>query len=145
MRNINWWAILGATAAGMFIGFLFYGLFFNVAWTEAVGLTTEDNVNFRKHGEAVTLDPVTPMLLNAVIMAAYAFFLAWLVMRSGMATLAGGATLGLMIGLLVAAGHGIGNLFAFDPPMLSVIDGLYHIVLFTVIGAIVGHWHPARR
>ncbi|MBB4081059.1 hypothetical protein GGR28_003706 [Lewinella aquimaris] len=145
-QTINRWAILGATVAGMFIGFLFYGLLFNSAWTQAVGLTTEDDVNFLKYGESVALDPVTPMLINAFVMAAYAVFLWWLTDHTGHATLAGGATLGAMIGLLVAASHGVGNLFAFEPAMLTVIDGLYHIVLFTVIGAIVGRWHniPVR-
>ncbi|THH40506.1 DUF1761 domain-containing protein [Neolewinella litorea] len=144
-RSINWWAILGATVGGMFVGFLFYGALFNAAWTEAVGLTTEDDVNFRKYGEAVTLDPVMPMLINAFVMAAYALFLSWLMQRTKRTTLGEGALLGLLVGLVVAASHGTGNLFAMNPAILTVIDGSYHVILFAVIGAIVARWPVVRR
>ncbi|MEL7161475.1 MAG: DUF1761 family protein, partial [Bacteroidota bacterium] len=44
----NWIAVIVAAVAGMFIGFLWYGLFFMDAWGEAVGLTSEDDINFLK-------------------------------------------------------------------------------------------------
>jgi len=80
--KINWLAVVVAALAGMFIGFLWYGAFFNGAWSEAVGFTgpglTEPGAEVFKHGEAVTLDPVTPMIVNFVVMAIYAFFMAWM-------------------------------------------------------------------
>ncbi|NJB86456.1 putative membrane protein [Lewinella marina] len=144
-RTINWWAILGATVAAMFVGFLFYGALFNAPWTAAVGLTTTDEVNYFKHGTPVTIDPVTPMLINAFVMAAYALFLSWLMQRTKRKTFAEGALLGLLVGLVVAASHGLTNLFAMNPAILTIIDGSYHAVLFAIIGGIVARWPVVRR
>lgn len=144
-RSINWWAILGATVCGMAVGFLFYGALFNASWMAAVGITTEDDINFRKYGEAITLDPVMPMLINAFVMAAYALFLSWLMQRTRRTTFGEGALLGLLVGLVVAASHGTGNLFAMEPAMLTIIDGSYFVVLFALIGGIVARWPVVYR
>ena len=34
----------------------------------------------------------------------------------------------------------IGNLFAMNPMSLTTVDGSYALVLFTVMGAILGGW-----
>ena len=142
--KINWLAVVVAALAGMFIGFLWYGAFFNAAWSEAVGFTgpglTEAGAEVFKHGEAVTLDPVTPMVVNFVVMALYAAFMAWLTGATGRTTLVGGLVLGAMIGGLLALNHVTTNMFAMNSSTLSTIDGSYTIVLFAVMGAIVGAW-----
>ncbi|MBC6994283.1 DUF1761 domain-containing protein [Neolewinella lacunae] len=142
--KINWLAILVSTLAGMTIGFLFYGFLFLEAWQVAVGLATPDNVNFTKYGNPIILDPVTPMIINTLLMVAYGVFMTWLTGQTGRTSAAGGASLGALIGLLIAASSAVGNMFAVEPTMLSVIDGAYHLVLFTVIGAIVGGWRKRR-
>lgn len=139
-HRFKWPAILVAAIAGMFVGFVFYGLLFQVVWQAAVGLTSIDDVTFLKYGEPVELDPVAPMLVNLAVMSAYAIFLSYLTFRAGIFTFGGGAALGALVGLVVGASHVVGNLFALEPGMLSLIDGSYHVILFAVIGAIVGGW-----
>ncbi|MEL7160125.1 MAG: DUF1761 domain-containing protein, partial [Bacteroidota bacterium] len=86
------------------------------------------------------LDPVTPMLVNTVVLVVLAALLSWLIGKTDQTTYAGGATVGFVVGLFVTAMSAVGNLFAIEPGMLSVIDGSYYLVLFAVMGAIVGGW-----
>lgn len=142
--KINWLALVVATIAGMFIGFLWYGAFFQAQWAAAVGMTgpglTEAGAEVFKHGEPVTLDPVTPMIINAVSLLIYAFIMNWLVVQTKRTSFAGGASLGALIGTVCMLTTYVSNRFAMNPTISSVIDGSYYIVLFAVIGGIVGAW-----
>ncbi|MEM6770208.1 MAG: DUF1761 domain-containing protein, partial [Bacteroidota bacterium] len=136
--KLNWLAVVVSIIAGMFIGFLWYGAFFNGAWSEAVGLTgpgleTPGDEVF-KHGNPVTIDPVTPMIINAVSMAIYALIMNWLVVQTNRTSFAGGAILGAIVGIVPLMTTSVGNLFAMESTTLSMIDGSYYIVLFAVIG-----------
>lgn len=140
----NWLAVLVAVIAGMFIGFLWYGVFFQAQWAEAVGMTgpglTEPGGEVLKHGTPITLDPTTPMIINAVSMAIYALVLNWLVVQTSRYSFAGGATLGALVGTVPLLTSYVGNRFSADPTILSIIDGSYYLVLFAVIGGIIGGW-----
>lgn len=142
--KINWLAILVSAIAGMFIGFLWYGLFFVDQWAAGVGLTGPGMADgmgaIFKHGDPVTLDPVIPMIINTVSMFIYAFIMNWLITQTNRTSLAGGATLGAVIGLIAMLTTYVSNRFAMNPTILSMIDGSYYIVLFAVIGAIMGGW-----
>lgn len=142
--KINWLALVVAAVAGMFIGFLWYGAFFNAQWSEAVGLTgpglTTPGEEVLRYGKPVTLDPVTPMIANTGLMLLYGLFMGWLTGLTGHTSFAKGATLGAVVGLVFAANDVVGNMFSMDSSTLSLIDGSYHLVLFTVIGAIMGGW-----
>lgn len=142
--KFNWLAILVAAIAGMFIGFLWYGVFFQAQWAEAVGLTgpglTEVGGEVFKHGEPVTLAPVLPMVINIITMAIYAVILTWLTTKAGATSFAGGAKLGLLIGVIAMLARYTSNRFAMEPTVLSVIDGTYYLALFAAIAAIVGGW-----
>lgn len=145
MQNkINWLAIAACIVAGMFIGFLWYGVFFNTQWSEAVGLTgpglISEGGEVFKHGKSVVIDPATPMIVNILLMFTYGMFMHWLANMTNHKTLAKGAMLGAIIGLIIAASHAVGNLFAMDSSMLTIVDGSYHLVLFAVIGGIIGGW-----
>ena len=142
--RINWLAILVSVIAGMFIGFLWYGLFFTSQWSAGVGLTgpgmTDGVGEVFKHGTLVTIDSTTPMIINTVSMVIYAFIMNWLVTQTNRTSFAGGAMLGAVIGVVAMLTTYVSNRFAMNPTMLSVIDGTYYIVLFTSIGAIMGGW-----
>ena len=142
--SFKWLAVLVSVIVGMFIGFLWYGAFFNGAWSEAVGFTgpglTEAGAEVLKYGQPVTLDPVTPMIINVGLMTLYAVFFGWLTGRTEDTTFGEGAMLGAVVGVVAAAGQAVGNLFAMEPTVLSLIDGSYYIVLFAVIGGIMGGW-----
>lgn len=142
--KINWLAVLVSIIAGMFIGFLWYGLFFLDQWAAGVGFSgpgmTDGVGEVFKHGKAVTPDQTTPMIINAVSMAIYAFIMNWLVTQTNRTSLAGGATLGAVVGVVAMLTTYVSNRFAMNPTILSVIDGSYYIVLFAAIGAIMGGW-----
>jgi hypothetical protein len=142
--KFNWLAIIVAAAAAMFIGFLWYGLLFQLQWAEAVGLTgpglTEAGAEVFKHGDPVTMEPTLPMVINAITMVLYAIFFSWLTAKTDMTSLVGGASLGAILGVIMTFSHYVTNRFAMDPTSLSVIDGTYHIAIFAAIGAIVGAW-----
>jgi hypothetical protein len=144
ISKINWLAVLVSAIAGMFIGFLWYGVFFMDQWAEGVGLTgpgMADGVGeVFKHGAAVTIDSTTPMVINTVSMLIYAFIMNWLVTQTNRTSFAGGATLGALIGTVAMLTTYVSNRFAMNPTSLSLIDGSYYIVLFAVIGAIMGGW-----
>lgn len=137
-------AILVSAVAGMFIGFLWYGLLFQAQWAEAVGLTgpglATPGEAVMKYGVPVELDPVTPMIINTVILLLLSALMTWLVAKAHVTTFGQGALVGLIVGVFVALMSGIGNLFALEGLALSLIDGSYYLVLFAVIGGIVGGW-----
>lgn len=101
---------------------------------------TEPGGEVFKHGTSITLDPITPMIINMVSMVIYALAMNWLVVQTNRLTFAGGAGLGALIGTVVMLASYVSNRFAADPTILSMIDGSYYIVLFAVIGGIVGAW-----
>lgn len=142
--TFHWPAILVSVVAGMFIGFLWYGLFFNAQWAEAVGLTgpglVEEGKEVFKHGKAVVLDPVMPMIINAIAILIYGVIFSWLTAKTNMTSWVEGAKLGAIIACIPLIAQYVANLFAMEPKMLSMIDGSYYLALFTVIGAITGGW-----
>lgn len=75
---------------------------------------------------------------NALGMVVYALLMNWLLRRQGVSTWQGGATTGAVIGFIGCVSVFVGNLYSMAPTSLSVCDGLYTLVLFTIIGAIMG-------
>ena len=137
-RKTNWLAIVAAAAAGMFIGFLWYGFLFNAQWMAGNGFTMEGEKMF-KNGVEVPMS-ATPMIVNTLVMLVYAWIMHWLLGKMNVSTWQTGATVGAVIGALMTLGVIVGNMFAMNPMSLSMVDGSYSFVSFTVIGAIVGGW-----
>lgn len=139
MGKTNALAVLLAALAGMIIGFLWYGALFQEQWMAGNGITESDGKMF-KAGKEMDMSPL-PMLLNFACMFVYAFLLNWLQNSMGVSTWQGGAKVGATVGLMVSLSAILGHLFAQNPGQLPLVDGSYALVLFTVIGAVVG----ARR
>jgi hypothetical protein len=136
--RINWVAVLVATLASMFIGFLWYGVLFQEQWMAGHGITMEGEKAF-KNGVEMPMS-AAPMIINFVAMAVYALVINWLLGLTGMNTWMDGAKVGGAIGLLMAIGVYVGNMFAQNPMSVTMVDASYVLVLFTVIGAILGGW-----
>jgi len=81
-----------------------------------------------------------PMIINAVSMLVYAYLMNWLINKTNSFDLKSGATLGAVIGVIHLFGIYTGNRFAGNPVSLSMVDGFYTLLLFTVMGAIIGSW-----
>jgi dipeptide/tripeptide permease len=141
MQNkTNWLALVVAAAAGMGLGFLVYGVLFNDVWMAGNGITTNaDQTQMFKHGKEVPLSSM-PMIINAVALLIYAYLMNWLITKTGETTLAGGVRIGAVVGSIGLLLHYVSNRFAANPTSLSMVDGGYTLVLFIVIGAIVGGW-----
>ncbi|MEL6655918.1 MAG: DUF1761 domain-containing protein [Bacteroidota bacterium] len=138
--NTNWLAIIAATVAGMGLGFLVYGALFQDVWMAGNGITAnEDMTKMFKYGEEVPISNL-PMIINTVALLIYALIVNWLVTRMGETSWAGGAKVGAIVGAIVLLNVYVSNRFAANPTSLSMVDGIYALVLLTVIGAIVGGW-----
>ena len=137
-RKTNWLAIVAAAAAGMFIGFLWYGFLFNAQWMAGNGFTMEGEKMF-KNGAEIPMTP-TPMVFNILAMIVYALIINWFLNKMNMNTWQSGATVGAIIGLVMWLGVITGNLFAVNPLSLSMIDGSYSFFTFTLLGTIIGGW-----
>jgi hypothetical protein len=134
----NWLAIITSIVVSMVIGFLWYGMLFQELWMAGNGITMEGEKMF-KNGTEIPMTP-TPMVVNVVSMFVYALLFNWLLKRLNVSTWQGGATFGATIGLIMLLGVITGNLFAANPISLSMVDGSYSFVMFTLMGAIIGGW-----
>lgn len=137
-HKTNWLAIGASVVASMLIGFLWYGALFNTQWMAGNGITMEGEKMF-KNGTEIPMT-MTPMIVNVLAMAVYALVVNWLFGKMNVSTWQTGAIFGASIGLIMALGELTGNMFSNSPMSLTLIDGSYALVLFVVIGAIVGGW-----
>ncbi|MEM7574792.1 MAG: DUF1761 domain-containing protein [Bacteroidota bacterium] len=139
-KSTNWLAIIVAAVAGMGIGFLFYGTLFLDVWAAGNNLIIDEaNNTMSRNGVDIEMS-ATPMIVNAIAMVLYALIMDWLVAKTNHMSWAKGATLGGIVGLAFFFSHYTQAMFAARPNMLGAVNGGYHLVLFIVIGAIVGGW-----
>lgn len=137
-NKTNWLAIVASVFVSMVIGFLWYGALFQQQWMAGNGITvSEDETAMFKDGVALDMS-MTPMIVNIFFMVVYAFIMNWLINKTN----SYGWQSGMMVGLAVGVTHTlnviVGNLFASNPSSLSMVDGSYSLVLFTVMGTIIG-------
>ena len=141
-NKTNWLAIVAAAVAGMVLGFLWYGQIFIDTWMAGNGITMTgegESAQMFKNGKAMEMSNL-PMIINTVALLFYALVMDWLVQKTNFKSWAGGAKLGSVIGFVGLMLTYVGNRFAGNPTSLSMIDGLYTLVLFAIIGAIIGGW-----
>jgi len=137
-NKTNWLAIVASVVVCMIIGFLWYGAIFADQWMAGNGITVnEDKTAMFKDGVALDMG-MTPMIVNILFMVVYAFIMNWLINKTN----SYGWQSGMMVGLAVGVTHTlnviVGNLFASNPSSLSMVDGSYSLVLFTVMGTVIG-------
>ena len=137
-NKTNWLAIVASVVVSMVIGFLWYGVIFVDQWMAGNGITVnEDKTAMFKDGVALNMGNA-PMIVNIFFMVVYAFIMNWLINKTN----SYGWQSGMMVGLAVGVTHTmnviVGNLFASNPSSLSMVDGSYSLVLFTVMGTVIG-------
>ena len=137
-NKTNWLAIVASVVVSMVIGFLWYGALFQQQWMAGNGITvSEDETAMFKDGVALDMS-MTPMIVNIFFMVVYGLIMNWLINKTN----SYGWQSGMMVGLAVGVTHTlnviVGNLFASNPSSLSMVDGSYSLVLFTVMGTIIG-------
>ncbi len=131
MAHLNWLAIVVAALAGFLLGAIWYGALFGNAWMAATGITKE------RAGQAgKTRIYGTTLLINLVIALSLAMFI------GPTATLSAGLFAGFMAGFTyVAAALGMIYLFELRSFKLWAINAGYQVLMFSVMGAILGAWH----
>lgn len=134
----NWIALVVAAAVGMALGWLWYGMLFTNQWMAGNGITMQGEAAF-KNGVEMAKSPL-PMIVNTVSLLVYAYLMNWLINKSSSFDLKSGATLGAVIGTIHLFGIYTGNRFAGNPVSLSMVDGFYTFLMFTIMGAIIGGW-----
>lgn len=132
LAGINWLAVVVATVIAFAAGATWYSkALFGNAWMEEVGLT-EEAMNS-------TNMPVTfggTFVLQFLSMTALAAFL------GSDSTWLSGLEAGLLIGVFwVATAYGVTYLFEQRTMRLFMINGGYYIVLFAIVGTVLGSWH----
>jgi Protein of unknown function (DUF1761) len=139
-NQTNWLAVAAAAVSGFIIGFLWYGVLFVKQWMAGNGITMDETqTKTFKNGIEMDASPM-PFVFNILAMVLYAVVMNWLLRRANATTLKDGATIGGAIGLMSLVGVYINNMFAGTSSSLSMVDGSYIFVLFTVMGTILGGW-----
>lgn len=129
LSEINYLAVLIATAVTMVIGFLWYSpILFGNAWMKQLG---------KKMEEMSGGGPLT-YILTALTALVGAFLLALLMTLTDERSMASGLTIGLIIGLSIAAKIGMNYLFEGRKLGLYLITVGYHLVSYIVMGLIIG-------
>jgi hypothetical protein len=131
IAHIHWLAVALAAVAGFPLGALWYGPLFGRAWSAATGITKES----AKHVNMAKIYAAT-LALNLVIATSLAMLI------GPEANLQDGLIAGFMGGFtFVAAAFGVSYLFELRPFKLWAINSGYQVIVFSVMGTILGAWH----
>lgn len=131
MPEVNYLAVVVAAVSGFVVGGLWYSpVLFMKTWMAESGVTEDD---MAKRSPA----KVYGIALILCLIAAFTFAL-FLGPEPGLAF---GAGAGFAAGFAwVAASFGVNYLFEAKSFKLFLVNGGYHTVQFTVMGAIIGVW-----
>ena len=129
---INIWAVLVCGAAGLIVGGIWYSPFlFGKKWQKEADMSDEKI----KSGNMPMIFIVT-FILTVIIALNMALFF------GGEVGWSDGLLYGFYTGLFwVSTALGIIYLYEHKSFMLWLINGGFHVVMFTVIGGIIGAWH----
>jgi hypothetical protein len=131
MGSVNFLGIIVAAVAYMALGALWYSpALFGNAWTRSIGKTKEQ--------VAADFSPINYFwALCTSFLASYgiARIMAW----TNRGEIADGIIIGALAGVcFVLATMGINDVFESRPKGLTMINALYHITGFIVVGIIIG-------
>jgi hypothetical protein len=131
--TMNWWAIIVAAVVYMALGAIWYSpSLFGNAWMKGIGKTKEQ----LKAGFS-SLSYVWALIFS--FLAAYG--IARICVWAQRGTVWDGIVIGLLAGVcFVLASMGVNDIFERRPCRLTLINVLYHIVGFIIIGVIIGAW-----
>ncbi|SHF09862.1 Protein of unknown function [Mariniphaga anaerophila] len=131
--GINYWAVVVAAFSSFIIGWIWYGPLFGKTWMKLNGFTEDD---LKKESLPVPVTMVVNYVATVLAALAIAMFL-------GPESDAG---FGVFAGLMIA-GFWIGTsrlndvLYERKPWKLFFINLGYYVVIYIIMGAILGAWH----
>ena len=135
---MNYLAIIVAAIVNVIIGSLWYSpVFFAKPWSKAMGMKSDDFEKNRKSmGAGMYVAPVITALVSG-------FILSWFIDKLNVTTLMGGVQIGFLGWLGFTTTAQILNSWVFSggrPKELYFINTGYHLVIFCIMGAILGAW-----
>ena len=132
LAGINWLAVVVSTVVAFALGGLWYSkALCGSAWLEEVGLT-EEAINDANMAKTFGGTFVLQFLAVTVLAALIGTDSSW---QSGLYS-------GLLISVFwIATAYGITYLFEQRSMRLFLINAGYNIVLFAIVGTIIGAWH----
>ena len=135
---VNLWAVLGAGAATMVIGFLWYSpMLFAKPWMIAMGYDPNDKAKIAEMQKSA--GPIYGVALLASLLSA--FILGKIIFHLAIATPLYGMKAGFAVWIgFVATVQLTDTLFGKRPIKLFLINTGYQLVCYLVMGAILGKW-----
>ncbi len=138
--SINWLAVVVCTIVILVIGFFWFGqkTFFPI-WWKAIGKSDKEDPSMNN-------SPALTWGLTVLASLVESIFMAMLVnamgsMTPGGATLGSGALAGFLLWLGFVAPTSLTNKLFASQLKAWVLEAGNHLVVFVVIGAILGAWH----
>ena len=134
--DLNYWAVIVATAIGMIVGSLWYSpLLFAEPWLRLIGKTME---TLREEGHGTVL----PMVVAVIGAFVTSYVLALAINASSDSP---GLVDGIVVGAVLWAGLvGVQNLMGFlfsgRPIRLWILDSGNQLVTFVLMGLVIGLW-----
>jgi hypothetical protein len=129
--DLNWLAIIVAAVSTFILGGLWYGPLFGRVWMRASGVSEAQAAGGNKgliFGVSLLLQLIAALVLDMFI--------------GTQGTLAFGTAAGAAVGLFwVATAFGVVYLFEQRPLAHWAVNSFYHIVSYTIMGAILGAWN----
>jgi hypothetical protein len=133
VANINFWAVLVSAICAFFIGWIWYGPIFGKLWMKLNGFTEESI----KEG-SMSMSLIMSINFIAVIVSAFGMAMFF----GTEADLVFGISAGLMIAIFWIATSRLNDvLYERKPFKLYLINIGYSLVIYAVMGAILGAWH----
>ena len=131
--NINYWAVLVSALSAFVVGWIWYGPLFGKKWMEYNGFTEEQ----LKEGGL----PMPVMMLSnyfATVLAAFAIAM----FIGSDADIWFGIFAGVIIAIFWIGTNRLNDvLYERQPVGLFLINVGYNLVIYTIMGAIIGVWH----
>jgi hypothetical protein len=130
LPHINWLAVVAAALVPFAVGSLWYGPLFAKPWMALTGIKPGTP---GQNSMAFTF--ATAAALNLIIATSLAMFI-------GGGDWSFGLLAGFMAGFtFVAMAYGVTYVFESRPFKLWLINAGYNVVVFTIMGVVLGAWH----
>jgi len=134
MAQINFWAVLVAAMASFLVGWLWYGPLFGKQWMKLNDFTPE------KLREGGGLPMPFIMIVNYVATVLAAFSIAMFI--GAESDMSFGIFAGLMIAIFWIGTSRLNDvLYERQPFKLYLINLGYNVVIYLIMGAVLGAWH----
>ncbi|MBD3217646.1 MAG: DUF1761 family protein [candidate division Zixibacteria bacterium] len=131
--GINYLAVVAAAVAYMILGALWYSpVLFGAAWMKGIGKTKEQIAK-----EFSPVNYLVALIFSFIASYGIARFMQW----TGGDSIADGIKISVLAGVaFVLATMGVNDVFENRPRGLTVINTLYHLLGFLIVGIIIGAW-----